>query len=548
MRRRLAPLGAVCLLALVAAVGSAAHAQRRRSSIRVAVTSEPAGATVTIEPGGEVLGVTPAHTRLGRGRYTFVLRLEGYQEARRDLRVLGRHDATVHAVLERAAPALAPREPEPPVSPAHSANELDDAASTPAQPAQAGPSARAPPARPTSTPARSTPGLAAPSPVRLDVGAQARLLSEWMWDEGPAPMYDGTFSMSTMTARLMTGIDVARVLAIEAHLVIAAAMVNKDTDVFSAFGDGWLIGHPDELLPLQLEIARDPAMPPHYQVRGRVDRLSVRAMTRWVDVTLGRQPVTLGYARVFTAVDLVTLLPLLATATDFKPGIDAARVDVSLGDATGLTLFYGFGPDLDPANARAFAQLRSSIGALEGALFQMVIRRMPYTAAATQLQLDDLTLRAEGGVAFVNNALDTAPWFALATLGGTYELPFDVELTVEAYYFGFGTEDVAQFPAVFANPRQAIDVPDYFGKYQLGAYALYSPWSIVQLGVWWIHGVLDSSGIVSLVLKLTPADAVTLQGWVDLPYGGRSLMHLVPTTEYALVPYAIHADVKVDVW
>ena len=67
------------------------------------------------------------------------------------------------------------------------------------------------------------------------------------------------------------------------------------------------------------------------QVQGRVDRALLRAETGSVTTTLGRQAISFGNSLVFTPLDLVNPFTPAVIDQEYKPGVDAVRVDVYRG-------------------------------------------------------------------------------------------------------------------------------------------------------------------------------------------------------------------------
>jgi len=65
--------------------------------------------------------------------------------------------------------------------------------------------------------------------------------------------------------------------------------------------------------------------------RARVDRASIRYRRDGLDVRVGRQPVSFGTGLVFRPMDLVGALTAATVDSEYKPGVDALRVDAYAG-------------------------------------------------------------------------------------------------------------------------------------------------------------------------------------------------------------------------
>jgi len=77
------------------------------------------------------------------------------------------------------------------------------------------------------------------------------------------------------------------------------------------------------------------------------DRFNVKIALPWMDITLGRQAVTFGKAYFWNPLDIFLPFDSSQFDRDYKAGVDAVRMDVPLGDLSGVTLVYAFGRELD---------------------------------------------------------------------------------------------------------------------------------------------------------------------------------------------------------
>ncbi|WP_394834241.1 hypothetical protein LVJ94_47860 [Pendulispora rubella] len=84
-----------------------------------------------------------------------------------------------------------------------------------------------------------------------------------------------------------------------------------------------------------------------------VDRLSMKLALPWFDVTVGRQPINFSKAYFWSPLDLFLPFSPRTIDREYKGGIDALRVDVPLGEASGINVVAAPGSQLrfDPATA-----------------------------------------------------------------------------------------------------------------------------------------------------------------------------------------------------
>lgn len=77
----------------------------------------------------------------------------------------------------------------------------------------------------------------------------------------------------------------------------------------------------------------------------QLDLLSVSYFRQASTVTVGRQAISFGAARVFSPVDVLQPLNLLATDASYRPGVDAVRANWYLGAVTEFDAGFVFGAD-----------------------------------------------------------------------------------------------------------------------------------------------------------------------------------------------------------
>jgi len=78
-----------------------------------------------------------------------------------------------------------------------------------------------------------------------------------------------------------------------------------------------------------------------------LDRANVKMALSNADLTAGRQPITFGKAYFWNPLDVFLPFDPLQFDRDYKPGVDAARLDVSWGPFSGLNLIAVAGREVD---------------------------------------------------------------------------------------------------------------------------------------------------------------------------------------------------------
>ncbi len=77
----------------------------------------------------------------------------------------------------------------------------------------------------------------------------------------------------------------------------------------------------------------------------QLDQLFFSWYSPVADISLGRQPISFGLAKVFSPIDIIQPAQLNATDRSYRPGVDAIRTIRGLGAVSELDLGYVFGED-----------------------------------------------------------------------------------------------------------------------------------------------------------------------------------------------------------
>jgi hypothetical protein len=159
----------------------------------------------------------------------------------------------------------------------------------------------------------------------------------------------------------------------------------------------------------------------------------------------------------FGAVDIYAPFPALQADREWRPGVDAVRVDVKLGQHLAADAVGAFGPTFD---ASAFgARLRGYLGDVDGELLLGWRARDPFAGLTASGAVGDVEVHAELAVFRTPDALPggmgaerrLAP---MAVAGASYRIPAwkGIYLLAEYYHSGFGFESARVVVPALADP------------------------------------------------------------------------------------------------
>ena len=251
----------------------------------------------------------------------------------------------------------------------------------------------------------------------------------------------------------------------------------------------------------------------HVSARIWLDRVNLKFSLPWFDVTAGRQAVTFGKAHFWNPLDVFLAFDPRQFDRDFKAGVDALRVDIPLGDFSGVTLVGAAGrgeadPD-DPGSddigwygsavvARVFTNMWDWDFAVQGGK----IFGGYQVGAAVSGELGPIEVRSEGAY-FMAMPGDPLPDHFSGVLGVGHRFEFD--LLIEAEYLYNGSGDADDLQGVLED-RLGPGRTFHLGEHLLGMIASYEVLPILRGTLAWIFSLSDYSSLLQPGFVLSVSD------------------------------------------
>jgi hypothetical protein len=257
--------------------------------------------------------------------------------------------------------------------------------------------------------------------------------------------------------------------------------------------------------------------------RMRMDRLMLQWHGSGIDLTVGRQPITFGKSFLFTPMDLVN--PFLPTVIDqeYKPGIDALRLDLYAGMSTQITLVSAYAGDWDlPGTVHALSA-QTTVGVWDLIAFGGLVRRDIVGGLGTAGSLGPVGIRAETtltvpdpdapaptldasrqrmGLVFV---AQTDP-YVRASVGGDWRPTEKTTLSGELYVQTNGAADPADYLAQSSGPRYARGELWLMGRTYAGLSVAQELWPILNASLFTVTNLEDPSSMLGASLAWSVAD------------------------------------------
>ncbi len=253
------------------------------------------------------------------------------------------------------------------------------------------------------------------------------------------------YTQGTAVARLEGVWQVSERTRVEVHEVLG--IFGKGGGGLAGANTGAVLGAP-ELVPLTWT----PDTGSQMGVQLRTDRLVLSTSVPGLDVSVGRQPVTLGSGLVFTPMDLVNPFSPAIVDTEYKPGVDALRVDGYIGMAGQVTVvaaWAGDGPivgnqaddDVGLDDAILVATGRGTVRITDLVGFAGLVRGEPVLGASVVTSVGSVGVHGDATLTVSED--DGA--FARAVLGGSWASAGGTTLFGEAYVQTLGSGDPGSY-------------------------------------------------------------------------------------------------------
>lgn len=275
----------------------------------------------------------------------------------------------------------------------------------------------------------------------------------------------------------------------------------------------------------------------HHVWRHRFDRLSANLdLGRTVQVTVGRQAISWATTLYFTPTDPFAPFDPSDPFREYRPGVDAARLQYFPGPFTTVDLVVRPEDFSDGRRTTVLVRARTSAGAWDlsgwaGALHDQAAAALGLdrSLAGWVVRGDVALRRKEGGGTVVRAAAGADRRVSL--------LGRDLYLLAEFQHDGFGARSPGDFATVLASAAFRHGELQALGRDEVLADASWQVHSLLTTDLLTIVNLHDGSTFIAPALGASVSDEVQARLGFFLATGDGGLQpNLLPRSEYGTVP------------
>lgn len=263
-----------------------------------------------------------------------------------------------------------------------------------------------------------------------------------------------------------------------------------------------------------------------------LDRLNVRYAFDGGDLTVGRQAVTFGMARVINPTDVFLPYNVTALDTEYRVGIDAVRYQRPFGPLGEIDFGVVAGDGADAATSGAFLQLRTNVSGHDLQFSAVRFANQDLIGAGVQTAAGELGFWLEG--AAVSGDED---YFRLSA-GLDRAFGEDVYGLVEYHFNGAGSGDPLDYPGLLSTSGYRNGGVFLMGRHYLIPALNVQLSPLLSLGTQALWNLSDDSVFASARATVSAGQNLYIDlgiygfsGGQDSEYGG------LPETAFASLRY-----------
>ncbi|MBN2551842.1 MAG: hypothetical protein JXB06_03685 [Spirochaetales bacterium] len=285
-----------------------------------------------------------------------------------------------------------------------------------------------------------------------------------------------------------------------------------------------------------------------------LDRAAITFHLPFADWTVGRQAVAWGSARIINPTDVIVPLRFSALESEYRRGVDAARLRVPFGTMNEFDAGCIFGKELRFDRSAAFGRLKLYLLETDLSMLAMLFREELMVGVDLARAVGNAGTWLEGAYVIpdVLNADGSAdPWdgdYLRLSAGLDYNFSCGLYTYLELHFNSPGRTDAGEYLQLLDDPAYSRGGTYLLGRYYLGLGATYPLTPLLPATGLVLANLSDPSLVVSLSLEYNIKENVYLEAGCTLGLGENPVVSGgVPVeyrSEFGAYPNAVYTAVK----
>lgn len=282
-------------------------------------------------------------------------------------------------------------------------------------------------------------------------------------------------------------------------------------------------------------------------VQGRTDRLLMQARLPGIDLTIGRQPVTFGSAMIFSPRDLVNPFFPTTLDTEYKPGVDALRLDAyrGLSRITAVAAYARNDGELDElADVNLALDAQLTLGITDISLFGGAIRADQVVGGGLVSSIGPVGI--QGDITYTVPHDEEAPFWR-GVVGANGRPTEKLYLLGEVYIQTLGETDPTQYLSQLTGERYAVGELWTVGRSYAAVSATHQVHPLASLSAAVITNLHDPSALLSPTLHVSVSNNVDAFVGAYVGLGEQPVLAgstFTPNSEFGLYPTTAFSQVR----
>lgn len=347
--------------------------------------------------------------------------------------------------------------------------------------------------------------------VTLDLGVDVKSFMVLTFPYEHTLMPEDPSAQGVADLRAKVDLRATKWFRFQAHHAISVVATNQVLDL--GFTSTGVARSAPEAIPLTWVAEDENGL----LLQGRTDRLILTANLPHVDINLGRQPISFGHGLVFAPMDLVSPFNPATIDTEYKPGVDAARIDIYAGMTTRFTLAAAHAGSWDLQGTVLAAYAQTTVGLFDIGAFFGEIHGEHVFGLTTAGGIGPVGIHADATV----TVSEDQGVFGRVVLGLNGTPTGTVFIGGELYWQSVGGADPSEYLALATTDRFERGEMWTMGRYYAALNASWQPYPTVGLGLGTVMNLADPSALISGSVSWSIGGGVDLAIGANLSAGAR---------------------------